>query len=66
MFKAAKLKRKNDYKPNLVYKVEDFDKSFFLNKFKLIGNNKSINYNKDDKNILMTLFYSRELKFVYV
>ena len=66
MFKAAKLKRKNDYKPHFVYKVEDFDKSFFLNKFKLIGNNKSINYNKDDKNILLSLFYSRELKFVYV
>ena len=66
MFKAAKLSKKNDYKPHFVYKVEDFDKSFFLNKFKLIGNNKSIHYNKEDKNILLTLFYSRELKFVYV
>ena len=48
------------------YKMEDKDKNMFLNKFKLIGNNKSINYNKDDKNILLALFYSRELKFVYV
>ena len=66
MFKATKLKRKNDYKPNFIYKMEDKDKNMFLNKFKLIGNNKSINYNKDDKNILLALFYSRELKFVYV
>ena len=66
MFKAAKLKKKSDYKPHFVYKVEDYDKSFFLNKFKLIGNNKSISYDKEDKNILLALFYSRELKFVYV
>ena len=66
MFKAAKLKRKNDYKPHFIYKVIDKDENMFLNKFKLIGNNKSINYDKNDKNILLTLFYSREIKFVYV
>ena len=66
MFKATKLKRKNDYKPNFIYKMEDKDKNMFLNKFKLIGNNKNISYDKKEKNILLTLLYNKEIKFIYV
>lgn len=66
MFKASKLKKKSDYKPKFVYKLEDKDKNMFLNKFKLIGNNKSISYDKNDKNISLVLFYNKEIKFVYI
>ena len=66
MFKASKLKKKSDYKPKFVYKLEDKDKNMFLNKFKLIGNNKSISYEKNDKNISLALFYNKEIKFVYI
>ena len=66
MFKAAKVKRKNDYKPNFIYKMEDKDKNMFLNKFKLIGNNKTISYDKKENNILLTLLYNKEIKFIYV
>ena len=66
MFKASNLKRRNDYNPKFVYKLEDKDKEMFLNKFKLIGNNKSISYDKKEKNILIALFYNREIKFIYI
>ena len=66
MFKASKSKQKNDYKPKLVYKLEDKDKNMFLNKFKLIGNNKNYTYDKNDKNICLALLYNKEIKFVYV
>ena len=66
MYKASKSKQKNDYKPKLVYKLEDKDKNMFLNKFKLIGNNKNYTYDKNDKNICLALLYNKEIKFVYV
>ena len=66
MFKASKLKKRNDYKPKFVHKLEEKDKNMFLNKFKLIGNNKSISYDKNDKNIALVLFYNKEIKFVYI
>ena len=66
MFRASKSKKKNDYKPKLVYKLEDKDKHMFLNKFKLIGNNKNITYDINNKNICLALLYNKEIKFVYI
>ena len=66
MFKASKLKKGNDYNPKFVYKLEEKDKNMFLNKFKLIGNNKSIRYDKNNKNILMAFYYNKDVKFVYI
>ena len=66
MFKASKLKKRSDYKPVFVYKLDDKDNNMFLNKFKLIGNNKSVSCDKNDKSIILTLFYNKEIKFVYI
>ena len=66
MFKASKLKKRSDYKPVFVYKLDDKDNNMFLNKFKLIGNNKSVSCDKNDKSIILPLFYNKEIKFVYI
>ena len=66
MFKSSKFKKKNEYKPKLFYSLlNDESKPSFLNKFKLVANNKSINYNKNEK-ILIVLIYNKEIRFVYI
>ena len=56
----------NEYKPKLLYTlVDDEAHPSFLNKFKLLANNKSINYNNDEK-YLIALIYNKEIRFVYL
>ena len=66
MFKSSKFKKKNEYKPKLFYSlINDDTKPSFLNKFKLLANNKSIDCNKTEK-ILIALIYNKEIRFVYL
>ena len=66
MFKSSKFKKKSEYKPQFLYSIIDDDaKPSFLNKFKLLGNNKRIDCNKNEK-ILITLIYNKEIRFVYL
>ena len=66
MFKSSKFKKKNEYKPKFVYNISnDEDKPSFLNKFKLLANNKSINYSQNEK-ILIALIYNKKIRFIYL
>jgi hypothetical protein len=66
MFKSSKFKKKNEYKPKLFYSLlNDDTKPSFVNKFKLLANNKSIDCNKTEK-ILIVLIYNKEIRFVYL
>jgi len=66
MFKSSKFKKKNEYKPKLFYSLlNDDTKPSFLNKFKLLANNKTIDCNKTEK-ILIVLIYNKEIRFVYL
>lgn len=67
MFKSTKFKKKNEYKPKYLYTLEnDEAHPSFLNKFKLLANNKSINYNNNNEKILIALIYNKEIRFVYL
>ena len=66
MFKRMKFKKKNEYKPKYLYTLlNDEAHPSFLNKFKLLANNKRINYNNNEK-FLIALIYNKEIRFVYL
>ena len=66
MFKSSKFKKKNEYKPKFLYSLlNDETKPSFLNKFKILANNKSINCNQNEK-IIIALIYNKEVRFVYI
>ena len=66
MFKSSKFKKKNEYKPKLLYTIlNDEEKPSFQNKFRILANNKTINCNQNEK-MLLALIYNKEIRFVYI
>ena len=66
MFKSSKFKKKNEYKPKFLYSLlDDEAKPSFLNKFKILANNKSINCDQNEK-IIVALIHNKEVRFVYI
>ena len=66
MFKSSKFKKKNEYKPKLLYRIiDDEEKPSFQNKFKILANNKTINCNQNEK-VLLALIYNKEIRFAYI
>ena len=64
MFKSSKFKKKNEYKPQFLFSLlNDVAKPSFLNKFRILGNNKNIICNQNEK-ILLALIYNKEIRFV--
>ena len=66
MFKSSKFKKKSEYKPKFIYNISnDEETPSFLNKFKLLANNKSINCSQNEK-ILIALIYNKKIRFIYL